>query len=242
MPIFIVGMPRSGTTLVEQILASHPDVYGAGERPELEDIVSSFSADNSVAFGPRDLTRDDFVAIGRRYVEQIAALAPGAKRITDKMPGNFRFAGLIHLALPGARILHVRRNAMDTCFSCYFTLFKGSLNFTYNLTELGTIYMAYEALMAHWRTVLPESTILDIQYEDLVSDFEPQVRRMLNFCNLPWDERCLKFYESANPVRTASLHEVRRPLFKSSIGRWRPYAAWLGPLRETLERPRARNT
>jgi hypothetical protein len=227
-------MPRSGTSLVEQILASHPDVFGAGELNDLADIFESRPASGRSSFDADLLTGEWLREIGSRYVMQVRTLAPEAKRIIDKMPGNIRFAGLIHLALPNARIIHVRRDALDTCFSCYSTLFKGSLNFSYDLSELGRVYKAYEELMAHWHTVLPEGVMLDVQYEDIVEDFEPQARRLVAFCGLSWDERCLKFHESAHAVRTASATQVRQPLFKSSIGRWRPYAEWLGPLRDAL--------
>ncbi|MDE2182734.1 MAG: sulfotransferase [Alphaproteobacteria bacterium] len=228
LPIFVVGMPRSGTSLVEQVLASHPQVFGGGELPLFEDEILAVIGTRRASWGepsPRQL-----VDIGARYVAQLRSLAPDASRITDKMPGNFRYLGLIHLALPNARIIHVKRDALDTCFSCYATLFESTLNFTYDLTDLGRIYNAYEDLMAHWRSVLPEDAMLELSYEELVTDFEAQVGRLLAFCDLPWDERCLRFYEAGNAVRTASQHQVRQRLFHSSIARSRNYARWLEPL------------
>ncbi len=222
-PVFIVGMPRSGSTLVEQILASHPEAHGGGER-----------GDFAVAVGGVERSGDlDAAALRRiagRYLDRARALAPDAARITDKMPGNFRFAGLIHLALPNARIIHTVRDPVDTCLSCYSMLFGGDLPFTYDLAELGRYYRAYTALMAHWRGVLPEGVMLDVQYEDLVGDFEAQARRIIAHCGLDWDDACLNFHETQRPVWTASAVQVRRPLYQSSVGRWLAYKDELGPL------------
>lgn len=175
-------------------------------------------------------------AIGDRYLNQIAALAPEAKRIVDKALGNFVFAGLIHMTLPNARIIHARRDPIDTCVSCYSKLFAGELLYTYDLAELGRYYRSYQTLMEHWRTVLPQGAMLEVQYEELVSDFEAQARRMVRYCGLDWDDRCLAFHQTQRPVRTASATQVRQPIYQTSVGRWRPYKTMLQPLFAELQR------
>ena len=150
------------------------------------------------------------------------------------MPGNFQHIGLIYLTLPQARIIHVRRDPRDTCLSCYSWLFESGLEFTYDLGELGRYYRAYEAMMAHWRAVLPEGAMLEVQYEALVGNFEEEARRILEHCGLEWDERCLEFHKTKRRVRTASAVQVRQPLYKSSIGRWQPYKEQLRPLLDAL--------
>ena len=225
LPVFVIGMPRSGSSLVEQILSSHPQVFGAGELTVVQELIDQTAS----------LARpEEFTLLGERYVAQVQTLAPAAVRIVDKLPANFRHAGLIHMALPKARLIHVRRDAMDTCFSCYSKLFLNGLNYTSDLGELGRYHRAYQRLMAHWRAVLPPDVLLEVDYEKLVANLEVEARRIVAFCGLAWDERCLRFHETARPVRTLSGMQVRQPLFSTSIGRWRPYAAWLEPLREAL--------
>jgi tetratricopeptide (TPR) repeat protein len=219
LPVFVVGMPRSGTSLVEQILASHPDIHGAGELLVLPELVDHAAL-------------DDAARIGARYVEAVGALAPSAKRIVDKLPANFRLIGWIRMTLPNARIIHVMRDPRDSCFSCYSKLFLNGLNYTYDLGELGRYYRLYESLMAHWRAAVPD--MLEVQYETLVGDFEVQARRIVEYCGVGWDARCLRFHETDRAVRTLSQRQVRAPLFASSIERWRPYGRWLGPLFEAL--------
>ncbi|MGO8917429.1 MAG: tetratricopeptide repeat protein [Stellaceae bacterium] len=228
VPVFIIGMPRSGTSLIEQIAASHPDIHGAGE---LTDFPAAATA-SGVDFpeGVAALTGDALRALGARYVAGLAPRAPVARRVTDKLPANFRLAGLIPLALPEARIIHVRRDPADTCWSCFATLFTAGQPFAYDLGELGRYYRAYEALMAHWRAVLPEGVMLEIRYEDVVADLEREARRIIAFCGLAWDAACLAFHTTERPVRTASAAQVRQPIYHQSIGRWRPYGAELGPL------------
>jgi tetratricopeptide (TPR) repeat protein len=225
LPVFVVGMPRSGTSLVEQILASHPDIHGAGELLALPELVDG-------------ATLDDAATIGARYVETVSALAPDAKRIVDKLPANFRLIGWIKMALPNARIIHVRRDPRDTCFSCYSKLFLNGLNYTYDLGELGRYHRLYESLMAHWRATVPD--MLEVQYEALVGDFEAEAQRIVAYCSVGWDARCLRFHETERAVRTLSQRQVRAPLFSSGIGRWKPYEPWLGPLFEALGQPRSR--
>jgi tetratricopeptide (TPR) repeat protein len=234
LPIFIVGMPRSGTTLVEQMLASHPRVFGAGELQQLSDLVSGGHAGAKFPLDFASLSGERLHELGDLYVARLRALAPLADRVTDKLPANFSNAGLIHLVLPNARIIHVRRDPVDTCFSCYTNLFSRGLEFTYDLGELGRHYRAYDLLMEHWRRVLPEGVMLEVQYEDLVADFAAQARRIVDYCGLEWDARCLSFHETQRAVRTASAAQVRRPLFSSSIGRWRPYKEQLRPLLDAL--------
>jgi hypothetical protein len=238
VPVFIVGMPRSGTTLIEQILASHPQVFAAGEVMDLPRVAASVCEPPGATVPYPEMvpsmTADRFKALGAAYLQRLTARAPTAFCITDKLPGNFRLLGLIHLALPNARIIHVRRDPIDTCLSCFSRLFTGLQPFAYDLGELGRFYRAYESLMAHWRAVLPAGVMLEVQYEDLVADFAPQARRIVAYCGLEWDERCAAFHETQRPVRTASATQVRQPLYRSAVGRAQPYAAMLGPLIEAL--------
>ena len=236
-PVFVIGMPRSGTSLVEQILASHPRVFGAGE---LNDFVASTSdvAERKAGAYPDILAKmsnEDLAELGKTYVERVSKVAAAKDRIVDKLPANFLFAGLIHLALPRARIIHVKRDAVDTCLSCYSLLFAEDQPFAYDLGELGRYYKAYEALMDHWRSVLPPQRMLEVRYEDLVEDLEGQARRLVAHCAVEWDKRCLAFHETKRPVHTASLVQVRKSIYSSSIGRSRLYGSRLKPLMDALE-------
>jgi tetratricopeptide (TPR) repeat protein len=239
IPVFIVGMPRSGTTLIEQILASHPKVFGAGEIGDLDVAIEALRAkDKIVAHYPElaaELSPDQLRRLGADYLRRIRALAPAAERITNKTPENFVFLGLIRTALPNARVIHVRRDPLDTCFSCFLQNFnKGAVPYAYDLAELGRFYRAYDALMEHWRAVLPAESMLEVRYEDVVADLEGQARRIVAYCGLEWDARCLEFQNADRPVRTASVAEVRQPIYATSIGRWRAYQPFLGPLRDAL--------
>ncbi len=236
-PIFIVGMPRSGTTLVEHILASHSAVWGGGERRELSRVerelgrLSSSGRDYpEVAL---DLGADDLARLGEGYLEALKQHASGAPRVTDKTTANFWRLGLIHLMLPEARIVHCRREAADTCLSCYMKLFTEGQNFTYELTELGRYYRLYERLMEHWQTLLPEQ-IMELRYEDLVADQEAETGRLLDFLGLAWEDACLAFHRTRRVVRTASGVQVRQPIHDRAVGRWRRYRHHLGPLFEAL--------
>jgi len=228
-PIFIVGMPRSGTTLVEQLLAAHPDVAAGGELSTLGEVVMAETGQRSDA-----LDRTRLRQIGRRYLELLSPIAPDAKRITDKMPGNFVLIGMIHLALPDAQIIHVRRDPVDTCLSCFSKLFTRGQPFANDLGELGRYYRSYRALMADWRRLLPNGAILEVDYEDLVSDFQPQAARILDHCGLDWSPNCLAFDKADRPVRTASAAQVRQPIYTTSVGRGRRYGDLLTPLVEAL--------
>lgn len=226
LPVFIIGMPRSGTTLVEQILASHPQVFGAGELQYFPKAVEKTLATSSGSIAATQNIHE----IGVRYLAEIERLAPGVARVTDKMPRNFIFAGLIHLTLPNAAIIHAVRCPVDTCLSCFSILFTEEQDYTYDLAELGRYYRRYQSLMEHWHRVLPPGRILDVRYEDLVADLEGQARRIIGHCGLEWDPRCLAFHETERPVRTASVTQVRQPIYRSAVGRWRSYAEFLAPL------------
>ena len=240
VPIFIVGMPRSGSTLVEQILASHPQVHAAGELTNLFRVVEtvSDSAGRPIPF-PRcvsALDADGFRRLGQAYLASLPLIAAGKTRITDKMLGNFLDVGLIHLMLPNARIIHMMRDPVDTCVSCFSKRFSTGQAFSYDLAELGAFYRCYHELMAHWRSVLPAGALLDVSYEDVVDNLEEQARRLIDYCGLPWDDRCLSFHENRRHVTTASNVQVRRPLYRSSVARWRRYEAYLQPLLAELDR------
>lgn len=235
VPIFVVGMPRSGTTLVEQILASHPDIYGAGELFLVQDLILDGHAGRDYPADLSALGRQGLQQFGGLYAARLLELAPKAKRIVDKLPANFRHLGLLHLALPNAKFIQVHRDPRDTCFSCYAQLFSNGLNFAYDLTELGHYCKAADELMARWSSILPKSALLDVQYETLINDLEGETRRLIKFCGLEWDSAVLRFYETKRAVRTKSEYQVRRPIYKSSIGRWRTYEKWLSPLLTALE-------
>ena len=234
VPVFIVGMARSGSTLVEQILASHPQVFGGGELQHFEAAVKGIKTKfGGAAVYPElvsGMTDEDFRDLGARYLAEIERLAPESIRITDKALGNFMFCGLIHLALPNSRIIHTIRDPVDTCLSGFSTLFREGQDHTYDLAELGRYYNHYRALMAHWHSVLPPSRILDVHYEDVVADLEGQARRIIAHCGLNWDSRCLAFHQTERPILTASAAQVRQPIYNNSVGRWRVHEEALRPL------------
>jgi hypothetical protein len=186
------------------------------------------------------VTAERLRGLGAAYLARVRSIAPNAERITDKNLSNFRFAGLIHLALPNARMIHVRRDPVATCLSCFSKLFTDGQFHTYDLGELGRYYRAYEALMGHWRRVLPEGVMLEVRYEDVVEDLEQQARRIVAHCGLPWHDACLAFHKTQRPIRTASAAQVRRPIYRSSLGGWRLEDALLRPLLEGLANDRAR--
>ena len=231
-PVFIVGMPRSGTSLVEQILAVHPGIHAAGELGDLTQALAGAGLRQPEA--ARGLGREQWRRIGLDYLRRLERFQAGDRRITNKLPANFRHIGLIRRIFPRARIIHCRRDPRDTCLSCYKQLFTGPLPYCYDLTELGRYYGLYRGLMAHWHRVLP-GFVLDVDYERLVTEPRTVVGAILSHCGLPWHEDCLHFHRHRRAVKTASALQVRRPLYTSAIGAWRRYASWLGPLLEALE-------
>lgn len=241
VPVFIVGMPRSGTSLLEQVMATLPGVHGAGEIIWLPEVLHAASREGSAEF-PESLagrSADDYQQLGRRYIQRIRKLAPHATHVVDKLPDNFQHIGLIHLMFPGARIVHSMRDPMDSCFSCFSRLFMANnLGYTYDLRTLGRYWVSYRELMQHWHAALPAGRILDVSYEVMVSDFEAQARRLVDYLGLPWDERCLGFHQNRRIVKTASVAQVRKPIYKTSVARWKAYEQHLGPLRDIVERYR----
>jgi tetratricopeptide (TPR) repeat protein len=233
-PVFILGMPRSGTTLLEQILSTHAGVFGAGELSAMSETISQAMPGADYQRYPEavaEFSAADWQQLGESYMRKVWELAPDAAYITDKMPGNFSYIGMIHLMFPNAKIIHAMRNPMDICFSCYSRLFnKDNLGFSYDLTALGHYFNRYAALMAHWHAVLPAGTILDCRYEDMVENTEAQARRVVDYLGLPWDERCLDFHKNKRRVKTASQTQVQKPIYKSSVERWKHYEKHLGPL------------
>jgi len=243
-PVFIVGMPRSGTSMVEQIIASHPAVFGAGERKEIGSSVHGLAKISNVKvpypMAAAHVSHDDLIEIGERYQRKMAHLAQKAGHasceiITDKMPHNFLFLGFIAQVLPEARIIHCRRDPLDTCLSCYFQYFNARNPVSTSLSSLGTFYQEYERLMAHWHEVLP-IPILDIQYETCVHELEATARELISFIGLDWDPACLAFHHSNRMVATASYEQVRKPVYTTSIGKAQHYLHHLSPLLEALSR------
>lgn len=236
-PIFVVGLPRSGSTLIEQILASHSRVDATHELPEVGRLIQQINRNRKdrVTYPEAvcDFTDEDWAAFGRSYIEQTRQHRRDAPHFVDKMPNNFASIGLISLALPNARFINTRRHPLDTCLSCYKQLFARGQPFTYDLTELGEYYLQYDRMMAHWHATLP-GRVLDVQYESVVADQGTQTRRLLEFCGLPWEDACLRYYETERAIRTASSEQVRRPIYNSAIGVWRRYIRELAPLIEIL--------
>jgi tetratricopeptide (TPR) repeat protein len=229
-PVFIVGMPRTGTTLAEQILASHPAVFGAGELPFWNDAAAAYdSGALDAAAGMSTLA-----ALAEEYLRQLADLSGDALRMVDKMPANYANLGLIHAALPGARIIHMQRNPIDTCLSIFFQNFSISHAYANDLEDLAHYYTEYLRVMEHWHTTLPPGTILDVSYEKLVAEPEAWSRKMLDFIGLPWNANCLDFHRTNRTVITPSKWQVRQQISRSRAGRWRHYEKFVGPLRRLL--------
>lgn len=236
-PIFIVGMPRSGTSLVEQILASHPQVAGGGELPEITCLAGQAqAATGSPHAYPRcvkRLTQTHLDQMAKVYHAKLDTISKDARRITDKTPTNFLHLGLIAQALPCARVIHCRRDPFATCWSCYTHHFVGRHDYSYDLTHLGLYHQQYQRLMRHWRDVL-SLPVLDLHYEQLIDDPEPVMRSLIDFCGLGWDDACLRFHENTRPMPSASYDQVRRPIYTTSIDHWRRYEMHLAPLRGAL--------
>ncbi|RWC25669.1 MAG: tetratricopeptide repeat protein [Mesorhizobium sp.] len=237
-PIFVVGMPRSGTTLVEQIIASHPQVYGAGELSILKTAVGKqfpLTMKGGFPAGIADMPDKAFAEAGEAYLDMLHARYPGFKHVTDKMPGNFLLVGFLHLMLPKARIVHCARDAAATCLSIYKVHFRGdSHRYGYDLGELADFHNLYTDIMAHWHTVLP-GVVHDVRYEDFVADQEGQTRALIAHLGLPWDEAVLSFHETDRPVRTASAAQVRQPMYQGSVDLWKRYGERLKPLLDRLD-------
>lgn len=232
-PIFIVGMPRSGSTLLEQIIASHPMVHGLGETLAYG---NAFRREMPAtrAQMTQEFQRTYFARVGGTYLNALKELGwSGENRVIDKMLGNFVNIGAIHLTFPNATIVHSMRDPVDTCFSCFRHLFKDRNETTYDLRAIGRYYVHYRGIMDYWDQVLP-GRVVHVRHEDLLADPETRIRELIAACRLEWDDACLRFHESARAVRTSSASQVRRPLFKSSIARWKPYERYLAPLFETL--------
>ncbi len=238
-PIFIVGLPRSGSTLIEQILASHPEVEGTHELPDLGRVARSIGAgrNDRLAY-PRvvpELSNDELREAGEDYLKRTERHRELAKpRFTDKLPNNFVHVGFLELILPNAKIINARRHPLDSCLGSFKQLFARGQPFTYDQFELAEFYLEYQRLMDHWHQVLP-GKVLDVQYEHVVDDLEKEVRRILDYCGLPWNDACLRFYETRRAVKTASSEQVRQPIYASSKHLWRHYEKHLGPMIEILE-------
>jgi len=243
-PIFVIGLPRSGSTLIEQILASHSQVEGTAELPYVSHCTSSLNLNRADGVNypeaVRELGPDNWKALGKRYL-QFAEMhrTEGAAFFIDKMPNNFPAVGFIHLMLPNAKIIDARRHPFDSCLSCFRQLFARGQTFTYDLTDIGEYFLEYQRMMDHWHDVLP-GRVLTVQYEEVVQDFENQVRRLLEYCELPWEESCVRFYETDRPVRTASSEQVRQPVNTRAVNFWRNYEEKLDELFEVLEPVRDR--
>ncbi|MFV1998534.1 MAG: sulfotransferase [Acidiferrobacterales bacterium] len=237
-PIFIVGLPRSGSTLIEQILSSHSRVEGTHELRDLSLTIRS----NRKLSGRRvrypksvaNIDEDEFQSFGSEYIQRTRRHRGDRPFFTDKNPNNYVHVGLLHLILPNAKIINARRHPLDSCFGSYKQLFASGQPFTYDLIEIGEYYLRYQRLMDHWHKVLP-GKVLDVQYEEVVADLEGQVRRILEYCELGWEDTCLHFCESSRAVKTPSSEQVRQPIYSSSVNSWRHYEAHLGPLINVLE-------
>ena len=234
-PVFIVGMPRSGTTLTEQILSSHPAIHGAGELSDIYFLSRKAMAPLRAekAQGRRVFKRRDCVALADAYLAELSQQSDEAVRVTDKMPHNFKELGLIALMLPNARVIHCRRDPMDNCVSCFTNQFNQRHGYNADLETLGLYYREYLRLMDHWAKALP-LRLLEVQYEQTVADPETAARRLVDFVGLAWDDACLRFHESKRAVTTPSRWQVRQPIYRTSMQRWRNYEAHLGPLRNAL--------
>ncbi len=238
-PVFIIGMPRSGSTLLEQILSSHPDVYGAGEVKylsyalgKLRDRFPSLPKYPEIA---AKVTPAQMEIVANNYLQTLTASSGDSKRVTDKLLTNYFFVGIIHLLFPNARFINTQRDPVDTCLSGFTKLFKDDMPHSYDLGELGRYYGKYRELIDHWHKVLPEGVLVTVQYEDVVADTEKEAKRLIEFLGLPWNEKCVDFHKSDRPVKTASVAQVRKPIYKTSVKRWKKYGEGLQPLVDAID-------
>src|SRR5208282_4224834 len=240
IPVLIIGMPRSGTTLVEQIVSMHPEVGAGGElnfwNERGADWLRSGGAGNETPVVPMDLMASEFMAkAAADYLSVLRTIAPTARRVTDKMPFNFLWAGLIHMAFPRALIIHCRRAAVDTALSIHQTHFHPSLAFPTGGAELVAYFRSYQRLIEHWRSVLPADRFIEVDYEDLTREPEPVIRRIIAACGLAWHDACLRPECNPRAVKTPSKWQTRQPIYRTSVARWRRYEPWLGPLRALVD-------
>ncbi len=238
LPVFIVGMPRSGSTLVEQVLSSHPQTFGAGEIKEFSRRLTALRGRfPSLPKYPQiaaKMNAAQYKIVCDGYLSKLRHFSPTADRVTDKLLTNYYFVGMLHVMFPNAKFINTLRNPVDTCLSTYTKLFKDDMPHSYDLGELGRYYKKYEELMAHWREVLPPGVMKTVVYEDVVKDLETSARDLIDFIGLPWDPACLAFHESGRPVKTASVVQVRRPVYNTSVEKWRRYGDRLQPLVDAL--------
>jgi tetratricopeptide (TPR) repeat protein len=241
LPVFILGMPRSGTTLVDQIVSSHPMVHGAGELNDFlhieQQLPKRLETTQSYPECIHQLDKEDMDEIAHNYLEHLRMNCDTSdvKYIIDKLPGNFLCIGLIKILFPNARIIHCKRNPLDTCISIYCIYFSGSHEYAYDLKELGKYYLEYQRLMDHWMNIFSPQ-IFEVQYEDIIADQEKVSRDLINYLGLEWDEKCLEFYKNKRPVQTASNLQIRKPIYVNSVNRWKNYAPWVEPLCAVLEK------
>jgi tetratricopeptide (TPR) repeat protein len=228
-PLFILGLPRSGTTLVDRIVSSHSQAASLGEHNTLAFVLMRETGATETKQELIERSANiDFATLGRRYCDGIEGFGESAPRLIDKTPFNFLYLGLIHLSMPGAKIIHLRRNPLDVCYAIYKTLFRTGYPFSYSLQDVGRYYIAYHRLMSHWRDTIPGS-FLDVDYESLIGDQEGETRRILDYLGLEWEDDCLEFHRHSGPAATASAAQVRQPIYSSSVGLWRKYAKQLAP-------------
>jgi tetratricopeptide (TPR) repeat protein len=227
-PVFVVGMPRSGTSLVEQIIASHPRAKGAGELGFWPSAVRKYEK----VIRKRQLDASVTARLATSYLRVLEGHSADALRVVDKLPLNADHMGIIHTVFPNARIIYLRRDPIDTCLSCYFQRLSPTLSFTMDLSDLAHYYRQHHRLIEHWRAILPPRVLLEVPYAELIAEPAKWIRRIVDFLGLDWDERCLEFHRTARPVVTASYWQVRQKIYNTSVGRWRHYAKFIGPLLE----------